>query len=649
MRCQRCSIPILHGIAFARSTQCDAACTQPASLPEVFSCVVSHSSCRCCYLLAAPSPHSPPSSPPCTAWSTIPSTGPSPARRSPCKPPIPPSLLHATTNADGDVRTARRRPSAFTRSKSPLPASPPYASRSPSPPAPTLSCTFRSPSARGHSNRSWSKAATQRLRHRFRHAHHAHHRARHRRNPRRRPHHRHGDDHRLRARRLHDPRHAAHARRPPDQLAHRRRRHPQHQDRLQRRPADRSQGHRLARNPARQLRRRRGRPHLRRLQRPAPQRLRAQPRRRTAALRRQPLHRRSPALARRPLQQDRLVRQPHRLPLQLRPGHAGRRTSTTTPPTPRAALSRSSATRPPKDQLRLDAPVPPGLLPGSLRPQPQRLRMHLRLLLLLRPARRRRPSATPSSSPTGCTPSRPRRCSPFAPFYHFNQANYDSPPNRPSRRHHLAPDLELRRRPGRRRASTSARNSFSAGLYSFYQAENDLFGVMVNDGSRALPAQHAPPTPTPAWSSSTSPIICAWASYVTLLGGERFSIYRAGLERVRDLSAHRRNRRDPPAALGPARLLRPLLPARADGDRLQRPCSTTPASLPTRRKRLHARCPPSATKSTSSASRFPTGAGCSTSTPSKTASTTSSITPTSASPTCTSPSPSMARWCAPGR
>ena len=26
-------------------------------------------------------------------------------------------------------------------------------------------------------------------------------------------------------------------------------------------------------------------------------------------------------------------------------------------------------------------------------------------------------------------------------------------------------------------------NSFSGGLYSFYQNENDLFGVHVNDGS----------------------------------------------------------------------------------------------------------------------------------------------------------------------
>ncbi len=83
----------------------------------------------------------------------------------------------------------------------------------------------------------------------------------------------HGDDHRLRPRLLHDPRHAPHARRPPDQLAHRRRRHSQHQDRLQRRPANRPKGHRLARNPARQLLRRRGRPHLWRLQCPAPQRI----------------------------------------------------------------------------------------------------------------------------------------------------------------------------------------------------------------------------------------------------------------------------------------------------------------------------------------------------------------------------------------
>ncbi len=37
-----------------------------------------------------------------------------------------------------------------------------------------------------------------------------------------------------------------------------------------------------------------------------------------------------------------------------------------------------------------------------------------------------------------------------APFYHLNQSNYDSPGVRLPGRHHLAPDIELRRRPGRR-------------------------------------------------------------------------------------------------------------------------------------------------------------------------------------------------------
>ena len=52
------------------------------------------------------------------------------------------------------------------------------------------------------------------------------------------------------------------------------------------------------------------------------------------------VHRRNAALARRPLRRDGLVREPGRLPLELRAGHAGGRRSITMPRTPRAALFR---------------------------------------------------------------------------------------------------------------------------------------------------------------------------------------------------------------------------------------------------------------------------------------------------------------------
>jgi hypothetical protein len=113
-----------------------------------------------------------------------------------------------------------------------------------------------------------------------------------------------------------------------------------------------------------------------------------------------------------------------------------------------------------------------------------------------------------------------------APFYHLNQANLDSLPN----------DLPV--------ASTwhqtshyvggqadghldAGRNNFSAGLYTFYQFENDLYGVIVNDGS-------APSEPNQS-ASATAGLVEFYLSdhlrvnrYITLLGGQRFSFYHGG-------------------------------------------------------------------------------------------------------------------------
>ena len=72
-----------------------------------------------------------------------------------------------------------------------------------------------------------------------------------------------------------------------------------------------------------------------------------------------------------------------------------------------------------------------------------------------------------------------------APFYHFNQSNYDSQAtDQPvattwhQNSNYAGAQADARLDAGRIRS-----NSFSGGLYSFYQTENDLFGVQVNDGS----------------------------------------------------------------------------------------------------------------------------------------------------------------------
>jgi hypothetical protein len=71
-------------------------------------------------------------------------------------------------------------------------------------------------------------------------------------------------------------------------------------------------------------------------------------------------------------------------------------------------------------------------------------------------------------------------------------------------------------------------NSFAGGIYSFYQRESDLFGVRVNDGSGAS----QPDTAANANAGLVEFYVddhLRLGSYVTLLGGERFSVYRAGL------------------------------------------------------------------------------------------------------------------------
>jgi hypothetical protein len=114
-----------------------------------------------------------------------------------------------------------------------------------------------------------------------------------------------------------------------------------------------------------------------------------------------------------------------------------------------------------------------------------------------------------------------------APFYHWNQSNYDSNPV------DLPVATTWHQNSNYAGAQADAKfdvgwNSFSGGLYSFVQKENDLFGVVVNNGSG--PSQ--PNTPGNASAGLVSFYVAdnlRLGKYVTLLGGQRFSIYRAWL------------------------------------------------------------------------------------------------------------------------
>jgi Carboxypeptidase regulatory-like domain/TonB-dependent Receptor Plug Domain len=114
-----------------------------------------------------------------------------------------------------------------------------------------------------------------------------------------------------------------------------------------------------------------------------------------------------------------------------------------------------------------------------------------------------------------------------APFYHFNQANYDSPSTDypvattwHQKSNYVGAQSDLR--------ADLGPNSFSGGLYSFFQSENDLFGDQVNDGS-------GPSEPNTSAHANAGLVEFYLADhlkvgrYITLLGGQRFSIYRSTL------------------------------------------------------------------------------------------------------------------------
>ena len=119
-----------------------------------------------------------------------------------------------------------------------------------------------------------------------------------------------------------------------------------------------------------------------------------------------------------------------------------------------------------------------------------------------------------------------------APFYHFNQADYDSPTTDQP----VATTWHQRSNYGGGQADAhldAGPNSFSAGAYSFYQAEDDLFGVTAN--GQCLTS--TPPAPCDTAASASATLGEFYLSdhlrlgrYITLLGGERFSVYHGGYQ-----------------------------------------------------------------------------------------------------------------------
>jgi hypothetical protein len=116
----------------------------------------------------------------------------------------------------------------------------------------------------------------------------------------------------------------------------------------------------------------------------------------------------------------------------------------------------------------------------------------------------------------------------FAPFYHFNQANYDSPSTDSPAATTWHQSSNYVGGQGDLHADAGP-NNFSGGMYTFYQAESDLFGVMDNTTS---PKTVYGPDPSTAGAALVEGYLSDHlrvGQYVTLLGGMRFSSYHAGL------------------------------------------------------------------------------------------------------------------------
>jgi hypothetical protein len=116
-----------------------------------------------------------------------------------------------------------------------------------------------------------------------------------------------------------------------------------------------------------------------------------------------------------------------------------------------------------------------------------------------------------------------------APFYHWNQSNYDS------RLTDYPAATIWHQNSNYAGAQADTRfdvgwNSFSGGMYSFYQRENDLFGVTDNTATPPTIYFSRPANDNAGLVEFYVADHLRLGQYVTLLGGERFSIYRSELD-----------------------------------------------------------------------------------------------------------------------
>ena len=121
----------------------------------------------------------------------------------------------------------------------------------------------------------------------------------------------------------------------------------------------------------------------------------------------------------------------------------------------------------------------------------------------------------------------------IAPFYHYNLSNYDSPAAAKWTDLPAATTWHQGSNYVGAQADVHADvgwNSFSGGLYSFFQRENDLFGVTDNTTDPATVYVKTPASANAGLVEFYLDDHLRLGRYVTLLGGERFSIYRAWLD-----------------------------------------------------------------------------------------------------------------------
>ncbi|HTM15611.1 MAG TPA: TonB-dependent receptor [Terracidiphilus sp.] len=117
----------------------------------------------------------------------------------------------------------------------------------------------------------------------------------------------------------------------------------------------------------------------------------------------------------------------------------------------------------------------------------------------------------------------------LAPFYHLNAAKYDSPAtdfpvattwHQTSNYAGAQADLHV----------TAGSNNFTGGIYSFYQHENDLFGLIINDQTFTdATVANTAATQNAGIAEFHFSDQVKFGPYLSLYGGMRISSYHAGL------------------------------------------------------------------------------------------------------------------------